>query len=234
MGEFYVYLWTGSNGKSYVGKGKGDRAYKHTCPSGRSVLAAAIRKHGRDSFTLEFLGTGLSEQEAFDLECSEIEARKCMVPNGYNRSSGGEGASGVVRSAEYRAKLSEALRRAQTPEVRQRKSDRQRGRPFSEEARKNMKAAHNTPEMRAKKSRAHKGRVQSPEWVAKRTAAMSISKRCIPEAVAVNIKFLLLFGARGVDCAEWFGVYRSQVSRINKGRHWSCRPNKEQFLQTGT
>ena len=108
MDDSYVYVWENAlNGKSYVGKGRGKRALNLNRPSCR-YFYAAIRKHGRDAFRLNYLATGLSDQEAMRLEIHYISAFKTMAPWGYNLTSGGQGPAGRTVSKETREKLRRA------------------------------------------------------------------------------------------------------------------------------
>ena len=67
--SFFVYMWTCTEtGKSYVGKGCGDRVVGHFRPSSKSLLAQAARKHGRDSMRLRMVAEGLEEGHAFAVE----------------------------------------------------------------------------------------------------------------------------------------------------------------------
>jgi hypothetical protein len=101
-----------------------------------------------------------------------------------NLTDGGEGTPGIVRSAEWRAKLSVALRgRKMSPEMRAKLSAERRGRPISPEHRAKMVAGlrghYCSPETRAKIGAAHRGkpklklrgRVLSPEYRARISAS---------------------------------------------------------------
>lgn len=100
----------------YVGKGKGNRAYKHlTAPVKQSFLKNKIQKIRSEGFEpiIEFYKIDLSEDEAFSIEKTLIASlgRINYDPNGIlvNLAEGGKGGSGGVRrSAETRAKMSAA------------------------------------------------------------------------------------------------------------------------------
>jgi group I intron endonuclease len=164
VSEYYVYCWTCStNGKQYVGKGKGLRATSHLAEARRgtgSVLHAAMRKHGPESFVLEYLAMGLSEAEAHRLEIAYIASLSTKRPLGYNLTNGGEGVSGLkfsdqsrvllseinlarFSSKEERKKLSEAqIARWSCPEARRRQSERAARRRHSAETKAKMAKAH--------------------------------------------------------------------------------------------
>lgn len=141
----YVYVWTNNaNGKQYVGKGTGGRCYEHFNKPGRSgLLHRAAAKYGREVFSLEIVRDGLSDEAAFELEREEIARRRCVVPDGYNRTAGGDGLRSP--SAETRARLSAAATGRVGTNL---------GRKF-------------TAEHRARISAAHKGKSVSSEHLAK-------------------------------------------------------------------
>lgn len=92
---FYVYVHKKASNLDifYVGKGKGNRA---TSLSGRNKhWKNVVNKYG---YIYEIVHDNLSENEAFDLE---IKLIKQYMDNGIdlcNKSTGGEGASGVIHS----------------------------------------------------------------------------------------------------------------------------------------
>lgn len=105
--DFYVYMHINkSNGEVfYVGKGYGNRAFD--TKNGRNRhWKNIVKKYG---FSVEFVQFGLQEWYAFELEKELIAALgRRDTRDGYlcNMTDGGEGASGCVRSAETRAKVS--------------------------------------------------------------------------------------------------------------------------------
>jgi group I intron endonuclease len=110
MRHYYVYVWTNlTNGKRYVGKGCGKRYLSHFAPSERSLLAKAVRKHGRGCFWLAFVGVSLSETDAHVLEAETI-SRLDTQRKGYNITAGGEGASGWKQTPEHVEKRAAAKR----------------------------------------------------------------------------------------------------------------------------
>ena len=93
--NYYVYLYLRENGTPYYcGKGKGKRAYRKGSPD-----------------TVKLVAVHLTESEAFTLEKRLIKlyGRKDLgtgILN--NRTDGGEGSSGAVRSSETRLNMSNA------------------------------------------------------------------------------------------------------------------------------
>jgi hypothetical protein len=151
MNEFYTYAYLRGDGTPYyIGKGKGNRIYSKQ----RGI------KSPKDNSRIIFLKEGLTEEEAFKHEIYMIAifGRK-DVGTGIlrNRTNGGEGPSGVVRSAEARKNMSEAQSgriiseahkkkiseantgKIRTKEFKKRVSELKTGIPLSEEHKKKLK-----------------------------------------------------------------------------------------------
>lgn len=118
--EYYVYLYLRDNGTPYYcGKGKGKRAYRKG-----------------SSTNIKLVAINLSENEAFLLEKHLIKlyGRKDIgtgILN--NRTDGGEGSSGAVRSAETKLRISNAKKGIlPTEEHRKNLSKARKGKPLSE------------------------------------------------------------------------------------------------------
>lgn len=88
------------NGKLYVGQTARDyqeRFKEHvkasrTTAAEKMVVTKAIRKYGKDNFTCELLDASAQTQEELDaLEIKYIKQFDCLVPNGYNVTTGGGG-----------------------------------------------------------------------------------------------------------------------------------------------
>jgi group I intron endonuclease len=177
--DFYVYVWTNlTNKKKYVGKGVKGRAGCHLrwaekggvqCPA----FYAAIRKYGRDSFSLQYLALGLDETLAVALEVAAIQAYDCRRW-GYNLTDGGDGLSGYVSSPERTEKLRRAnLGATRSDEARANMSRAALAR--SPEAKRRIREsvlASKTPEWKAKISAAQVGRVPSEACRLARSLAM--------------------------------------------------------------
>ncbi len=126
---FYVYVLFRPDGSPlYVGKGSGDRIKSHRRAGANHYnahLARAFSKYG-DSIGEQVFAEDLSEAEAFEWERYLIaQFGRADTKNGRlcNRTDGGEGASGMVWSAEHHEKRNASLKRAaQTPETKARMS----------------------------------------------------------------------------------------------------------------
>lgn len=86
------------NDMVYIGvtKNPNARMNAHAClkiPT-KSIIKNAIKKYGRDKFTLQVLVTSTQEY-CYELERKAIEAYNTLKPNGYNICTGGRGATGI-------------------------------------------------------------------------------------------------------------------------------------------
>lgn len=115
MSNFYVYVHRrlSDNKPFYVGKGKGNRAYKK---SGRNIKwLRTVSKHG---YSVEIVFDSLTEDEAFQCEKDTITEFKYFGYNLCNMTDGGEGRSDSKVSEETKAKLSKIhLGKPKTPEA---------------------------------------------------------------------------------------------------------------------
>ena len=118
--KYTVYLRTNTvNGMQYVGQTSNISARNRHFKSLKSrysceILDSDRRKYGVDNFELEILAEVETQEEAWELEQTFIKAYNTIYPNGYNVSSGGNGANGVSPwhkgkhlSEETRKKISE-------------------------------------------------------------------------------------------------------------------------------
>ncbi len=126
-----IYLLTNQvNGKKYVGQTSGsldDRWAQHCSEANTRCLTPlhkAIKKYGHDKFTREVVGFAANRELLNALEKFFVAYIFTKVPRGYNLTDGGDGTDGVVRSDEYKQKMSKSLK----------------GRVFSKETRLRMGA----------------------------------------------------------------------------------------------
>lgn len=121
----------------YIGKGRDKRAYKKN---------PVEIKAPKDKSQIIILFGGLSEQEAFDIEMRLIEKHgRIDLGTGClrNRTNGGEGNAGAIRSVEMKARNAAAHRgRRHTPEARAKMSASRFGKVQSEETKARISAKH--------------------------------------------------------------------------------------------
>jgi hypothetical protein len=143
--DFYTYVYLRVDGSPYyIGKGKGNRAYKK-------------RKNGanppKDQSRIIFLKQNLTEEEAFKHEIYMIAmfGRKDLGTGIlHNRTNGGEGSSGAVRSDEFKRNQSERTKGKNNPNygkspsegTRKKMSEANKGKSLSEETRRKLKDAN--------------------------------------------------------------------------------------------
>jgi hypothetical protein len=129
---FYVYEhWrTDRDECFYVGKGKGRRAYSMI---DRNRHHKAIQaKVAREGFAIEvrMVATGMSEDEAFAIECERIRFWRESNIDLANMTNGGEGSSGCKRSEQSKILQSQLMKNIpKTLEHRHKISVAHKGRP---------------------------------------------------------------------------------------------------------
>jgi hypothetical protein len=198
---FYVYVYrdprpSKNNQPVYVGKSTGDRDLSHWSRGSHNKpfqdFISHLKQRGLVA-TCERVFETENEEEAFAKEMQLIELygrRDTKTGSLFNRTNGGEGASGAIRTAEekeynridsldkwqrpeYRAKVVAAQIKAQnTPEALKTKSKNskvmwaQQGDTLAV----SIKEARNTAESKAKTSAQAKAQWADPEYAAKQTA----------------------------------------------------------------
>lgn len=172
---YSVYMLTSPSGKKYIGMTSQDvnrrwesgRGYSHN-----AHLTQAIRKYGWNAFEKEVLFDNLEKAEAERLEREYIKMFDTTDrTNGYNILPGGDVSAG--HSEETKRKISETMKRLQTPEVLARKAEVSRNKVWTDEAREKCRKANlgnknalgivRSAEVRKKMSDAQKGRFVSDE-----------------------------------------------------------------------
>lgn len=104
MNDFYIYrhIRPDTGAVFYIGKGRGYRFSQKTSRNKHWKNIVNLSK----TFESEIMISGLSEQESFH---KEIEFIKIYRDAGYklaNKTNGGDGTSGVIRSDEWKRKQS--------------------------------------------------------------------------------------------------------------------------------
>lgn len=198
---FYVYVYrdprpTKSNQPVYVGKGTGDRDISHWSRGSHNKPLQDFLSHLRGAHlvaVVERVFETTDEQEAFAKEMQLIEIygrRDLKTGTLFNRTAGGEGASGYIRTKEekevdshhtlahwqdpeYRVKVVAAQKAAQsTPEALAIKSTNSKKVWATKGVvmTANIKAARNTTASKAKTSMQAKAQWANPEYAAMQTA----------------------------------------------------------------
>lgn len=121
------------NNKIYIGKTTSTlerRKIQHRSDAKKRlykcVLHDAINKYGESNFSWEIVDRCLFSESLLELEKYYIRKFHSKIPNGYNMTDGGEGATGRILSDESRRKMSRA----------------QLGRRHSKECKRKMSLAH--------------------------------------------------------------------------------------------
>jgi hypothetical protein len=167
--HYYTYAYLREDRTPYyIGKGKGDRIYS---------ASSRIIKPPKDKSRIIYLKQNLTEEEAFKHEIYMIDVfgRKDLGTGIlHNRTYGGEGPSGAIRSEETRIKIGEAHKgKNPSEETRRKMSEAQKGntkmlgKTHSEETRKKIGEASKgktaSEESRKKMSESGKVKIFSKE-----------------------------------------------------------------------
>ena len=134
---YYTYAYLREDKTPYyIGKGKGYRINSKQ----RNI------KPPKNKSRIIFLKQNLTEEEAFKHEIYMIDVfgRKDLGTGIlHNRTDGGEGSSGAIRSDEYRKKMSEAKKgKTRSEESKIKMSEASKGRTHSEETKRKLSDAN--------------------------------------------------------------------------------------------
>ena len=171
----YIYKITClTNGKGYVGWTKNTpkrrfntHVYQAMHNRTEYLLHKAIRKYGRDQFSIEVLYSSNDLKLVKDLEARYIKEQNTFYQtgHGYNMTEGGDGTLGYKFSEEAKRRIGLV----------------HKGKPKSSEQRKKMSIArlgwHPSDETKSKMSAAKKGKPLTPEHVQKIAKANRGQKR---------------------------------------------------------
>jgi group I intron endonuclease len=160
------------NGKVYIGQTIGTSLNRRFTQHSRRkyCIGAAIRKYGKENFTIEEIDGANSLAELNYLEQHYIYIYNSLAPNGYNLMPGGRNST---HTEETKKKMSEsAKKKIFTKEHREnigkknRGNTNNKGRKFSVEARENMRRERLT---RGSHSEATKQKMKEA-WVRRKSA----------------------------------------------------------------
>jgi hypothetical protein len=233
---YYVYSYLREDySPYYIGKGSGKRAY---------IKGPKEVKPPKDKSRVKIIKDNLTEDESFLLEKLYILmfGRKDLGTGILrNRSDGGDGSSGAVRSKETREKLRQANLGKKRPqwiydkiaesnrgkkasaETRAKQSATRKGRKCTEEHKKNVSEAKkgfkHTDEAKQKISAARKGKKLSPEHVEKISESGKLKAR--PHKITFISRETLIVN----NISDWVkengycATNLFQVKTGKKGRH---------------
>lgn len=163
-----IYLITNiKNKKQYIGITKyslEERLSQHIKRG--FLLTEAIKKYGKEKFSIELIEEVESAERVYELEIFYIKKYNTKAPNGYNLTDGGDGIFGWQPSDEYRQECSERVK-----ELHKNKKVGMYGRKHNEETKRKMSEASKgnknclgrvlSEETKLKISSSHKGKVLS-------------------------------------------------------------------------
>lgn len=135
----YVHLRSDSGAPFYVGKGKGDRAYRsfNRNPHWQNIAAKG--------YEVKFLAHGIEEELAFLVEIEAIDLYRRKRYALANYTNGGEGTSGMKHSEETKRKIAASntgkIQPPHTKEAKEKIGAASRGRKLSYETRQKQSAA---------------------------------------------------------------------------------------------
>lgn len=188
----------------YVGKGHARRAYDMRRGRNRyhKFIQEKLKRLGLE-VEVRIIAEGLTESEAFELECGRIAFWKADGVELCNLSDGGEGPSGMKHTEEWKKANSERMKvRVVSAETRQKQSIAQTGKKKPkwkkspeavEKTRQATLGRKHTPEARAKMSAAKKGHKynlglkRSPETC--RKIGISKSKENLSEETLAKMRY---------------------------------------------
>ena len=137
----FVYKITNTvNNKAYIGisihEPEKRRIKAHLNGHGNRIIAAAVKKYGKDAFTYEVLEANVFDEFLPDLEVAYIANFNTVAPHGYNLTHGGDHA---IPCEETRRKISEGNRgRTMSAKARRKLSEVNKGKSHTESTRRKM------------------------------------------------------------------------------------------------
>lgn len=227
--NYCVYKHTTPSGKVYIGITKQEVKNRWKNGSGYKPCKAfyrAILKYGWNNIQHEVLVTGLTEEEACDMEVKLVAEYNSANPKyGYNLTHGGEH---YKPNEEWKQKASESHLRfyEDHPEAKAKISEIQIGRKASQEtkkkmsdARKNYLAEH--PEVAKACGDMFRGKKRSAETCEKIRQANQKKIRCIETGhVFTSVS----------EAAMIIGICRTSISNVLTGKSKTARGMRFEYL----
>lgn len=172
---FIVYMAKNTiTNKIYIGKtseGLTKRITRHSYNAfhgSNYVFHRAIKKYGLESFVFTVLFVCRDEQDLSEKEKNTICELNSKIPFGYNMTDGGDGLSGLIRTATHNKKIGDANRgRKQSIEEIERKRRVLTGRKLTEDHKEKIKKHHSSPEFKEKMAKVHTGTKHTQEHIEK-------------------------------------------------------------------
>lgn len=217
MSEYCVYKHTTPSGKVYIGITSQNIYKRWKNGAGYELCTAfqrAIQKYGWKNIKHEVLATGLTKQQACDMEVSLIAQYQSSDPAyGYNLTCGGE-------HYEFPEHVREAIRQRvieryeREPEIKEKISKAQIGRKMSPETRAKHSAAMKAyiaahPEARERCGALFRGKKRPAETREKMRQASSVKVKCNETGAVFNSV---------MAAADFACVSRTAVTNNLKGR----------------
>lgn len=225
----YVYKITNTvEGKSYIGATinapEKRRIREHLSGQGNRLIADAVKKYGKDTFTYEVLEANVGDERLPELELAYIEKFNTYAPHGYNLTHDGTGHG--IPSENTRRKLSEINKGENHPFFGKKHSEKSR-RKISEAHKGEKNANFGKPVSETQKrkiSEANRGRKRSDAH--KRRISEANSGRKFSESHKRKIS-----EANKGENHHYFGKklspkHRRKISAAQKGK--KCEPFTEE------
>jgi group I intron endonuclease len=135
---YKIYLITNLiNSKKYIGITKYSLEERFSQHIKRGfILTEAIKKYGKEKFSIELIEEVESAERVYELEIFYIKKYNTKAPNGYNLTDGGDGIFGWQPSDEYRQECSERAK-----ELHKNKKVGMYGKNHNEETKRKMSEA---------------------------------------------------------------------------------------------
>jgi group I intron endonuclease len=169
-------------------------------------LHYAIQQFGSENFSIEQIDEAKSLEELKRLEKKYILQFKCLKPNGYNMTAGGQGVNGYKFTDEVRKIMSEKAKLRK---------------PISEETRRKLSLSHSgkkMPKEGVEKARlARVGQIRSFE----QKSLISEKRRKYSKELILQAIEHARLNVKQSEIVKLTGLSQSYVSRLISGKHSS-------------